>query len=84
MCNEYGIHVRPSAVIAKEARLYAGSIRVTNSGGLTVEARNLLALISLGLGCGQSVTITVDGAEAERTCDRMVELFQTRFDFARP
>lgn len=81
--NEYGIHVRPSAVIAKEARAYAGTIAVTSARGVTVDGKNLLGLISLGVTCGQTVTIRVDGPDEDRVCTRLAELFESRFDFHR-
>jgi phosphocarrier protein len=81
--NEYGIHVRPSAVIAKEARDYPGQILVSVPAGAQADARNLLGLIGLGLTKGQTLTITVSGDDEEKTVARFVELFETRFDFQR-
>lgn len=81
--NDYGIHVRPSAVIAKEARDYPGTIEVTTAGGGHAEARNLLGLIGLGLTKGATVTLAVSGPDEEKTAARMAELFASHFDFQR-
>jgi phosphotransferase system HPr (HPr) family protein len=81
--NAYGIHVRPSSVIVKAAKEYAGGIEVTSSKGVTVDIKNILGLISLGLTCGQAVTIRVNGPDEEAVAVKMAELFETHFDFPR-
>ena len=81
--NEYGIHVRPSSVIAKSAQGYDGIVEVTSAKGVTVNIRNILSLISLGLTCGQTVTLHVTGPDEEATAAKMVALFETHFDFPR-
>ena len=83
VCNPYGIHVRPSAVIAKAAREFSSDLEVTSAKGETVEARNLLALISLGVTCGQEVVLRANGTDETAAVARLAELFQTRFDFER-
>lgn len=81
--NEFGIHCRPSAVIAQEVRSYPGRITVRTSDGREADPRRLLELISLGIHCGESVSIEVDGPDEDRVCARLVELFETNFDFPR-
>lgn len=81
--NLYGIHVRPSAVIVKQAREYSGTIAVTSDKRTTIDAKNLLGIISLGLTADQAVTIAVSGPEEEKWAETMVELFECNFDFKR-
>ncbi len=81
--NEYGIHCRPSALIVKECQGYSGIIQVEASDGRVADAKNMLAIIGLGVACGQNVTILVTGPDEERVCRRIVELFRTEFDFPR-
>ncbi len=78
--NAHGIHCRPSALIAKELGSYEGEVTVACD-GREENARNVLSLLSLGMACGQEITISVSGPEEETMCERMVELFQTHFDF---
>ncbi len=80
--NEHGIHCRPSAVIAKEVMQYDGEVHVSVVDNTRMDARNILGLISLGATCGQAVRITVSGGRDEEAfCQRMVDLFETQFDF---
>jgi len=81
--NEYGIHCRPSAVIAQEVRSYPGRITVRTSDGREADPRRLLELISLGIHCGDTVVIEVEGPDEDKVCTRLVELFETNFDFPR-
>ena len=81
--NEYGIHCRPSAVIVTEAKAFSASIQVKSSRGDVADAKSIMSLLQLGLTCGQTVTITASGADDQKALARMVELFQTRFDFQR-
>ena len=78
--NSHGIHCRPSAVIVQAANQYSGRIQILAESGQT-DLRSLLALVSLGLEAGDNVRIRVSGPDEERLCDRLVELFERRFDF---
>ena len=78
--NSAGIHVRPSGVIFKEVEKYPGKIEIT-ANGMTLPLDNVMALLTLGLVRGSKVEITVDGPEEEKTADKLVELFETEFDF---
>ncbi|MFW5997103.1 MAG: HPr family phosphocarrier protein [Lentisphaeria bacterium] len=81
--NGYGIHCRPSAIIVKAARKHSAEITVVDEEGHEANAKNSLELISLALTQGQTVTIRVDGEDEEEVCERMVELFETDYDFER-
>ncbi|OGV63759.1 MAG: hypothetical protein A3K18_35190 [Lentisphaerae bacterium RIFOXYA12_64_32] len=81
--NKYGIHCRPSALIAKEAQSYSGTITVTTEKHATAEAKAVLPLVGLGITCGESVLVSVSGPDEDVVCRRMVALFETNFDFKR-
>jgi phosphotransferase system HPr (HPr) family protein len=81
--NAYGIHCRPSAVIVTEAKAYTGTIQVRNARGDTADVKSIMSLLQMGITCGQTLTIAVSGPDEARTCERMVELFETNFDFQR-
>lgn len=78
--NAQGIHCRPSAVIMKEAASYAGTIGITGN-SRTCNLRSVMELLALGLHQGSTVTIQVSGPDEEAFCRRLVELFETHFDF---
>ena len=78
--NEAGIHCRPSAILIKEGSAYPGEILVTADSG-TCSLTSALELIMLGLEQGAEVAIQVTGPDEEAFGRKLVELFETHFDF---
>ena len=81
--NAYGIHCRPSGVIAKAAQGYDGKIEIKGPDGATAHPGSVLALLGLALTCGDTVQVTVEGPNEETMCNRLIELFDANFDFQR-
>jgi phosphotransferase system HPr (HPr) family protein len=80
--NAAGIHCRPTAVIVKEARIFdTETISVIAPSGVHANPVSAIELLSLGLDQGAEVTIEVSGEQAEACCAKMVQLFETNFDF---
>ena len=80
IANSQGIHCRPSAVIVKEFMGYPGTIRISNDHG-SCDVSSVMQLLSLEMHPGSKVKIEVMGGNESATADRLVELFQTHFDF---
>ena len=59
-----GIHARPAGLLVKEAKKYESLVTVTK-GEKSVDARKLMALMGMGVKCGETVTFTVEGADEE-------------------
>lgn len=78
--NDAGIHCRPSAILVKEGCAYAGEIKITSANG-TCNLTSALELIMLGLEMGAEVQISVTGPDEEAEAQKLVELFETHFDF---
>ena len=62
--DELGIHARPAGMLVKEAKKYQSKITITKE-GKTAEASKLMAVMSLGVKCGQTVQIAVESADGE-------------------
>lgn len=71
--EEQGIHARPAGILVKEAKKYASKIKIDN-GTKQAEATKLIAIMGLGVKCGQTVTVTVEG-EDEETAVKEVQAF---------
>lgn len=80
VANAQGIHCRPSALIVKEFQGYPGKIRISNDHG-SCDVSSVMQLLSLEMHQGNKVKIEVMGDNEAATADRLVELFQTHFDF---
>lgn len=57
-----GIHARPAGLLVKEAKDYNSKITI-GLNGKTAEATKLMAIMSLGVKCGNEVKITVEGED---------------------
>ncbi len=78
--NEAGIHCRPSAILVKEGMGYDGEILITAESG-TCTLTSALECIMLGLEKGAEISIQVTGPEEQAFGRKLVELFETLFDF---
>lgn len=81
--NVYGIHCRPSGVIKKSVDGYAGKITIMGPDGAVANPHSVLSLLALALTNGDVVTVTVDGPDEESVCNRLIELFESTYEFQR-
>lgn len=68
--DEQGIHARPAGMFVKEAAACACSVMI-NKGGKEVDAKRLLAVMSLGVKKGEEITLKTDGADEEAALERL-------------
>lgn len=73
--DEAGIHARPAGTIAKAAKALDSEITITK-GDKTVSASKLMALMSLGVKCKDTVTITAKGGNEEAAIAELKTLFE--------
>ncbi|GLK46151.1 MULTISPECIES: phosphoenolpyruvate--protein phosphotransferase [Novosphingobium] len=66
-----GLHARPASTWVETARGSSVRLRVRH-GNESADPRNLVALLQLGLRCGDEVTFSADGAGAEPALDSFV------------
>jgi phosphocarrier protein FPr len=69
----HGLHARPAAVLARQARLHAGTVSVRGK-DRTVNGKSVVSLMGLGAHHGDTLTITVSGDQAERVARELAEL----------
>ena len=68
-----GIHARPAGMLSREGKKYKSAITVTKN-GKSANILRLMALMGLGVKCGETVTVSIDG-EDEETCAPAIEEF---------
>ena len=73
--DSVGIHARPAGMLVKEAKKYDSKI-VINANGKSAEATKLMAVMGLGVKCGQTVTVTVDGADEDTASEELKAFFE--------
>lgn len=60
--DEVGIHARPAGLLTKEAKKYESNVQI-RKGEKTAAATKLMAVMGLGVKCGDVVEIEVEGAD---------------------
>ena len=62
--DEVGIHARPAGLLVKEAKKYQSKVMITKD-GKSADATRLMALMGLGVKCGDSVDVEISGDDEE-------------------
>lgn len=65
-----GIHARPAGIFVKEASTFPCKITIAKE-GKEVDAKRILGVMSLGVKCGQEITVTLDGEQEEEASDKL-------------
>ncbi len=71
--DELGIHARPAGMLAKTAKALESEITVTK-GDKSVNATKLMALMGMGIKCGDTITVTIDGGD-ETAAEKSIKDF---------
>ena len=74
--DEIGIHARPAGLLVKEAKKYESKIRLMK-GDRSAEATGLMAVLGLGIKCGETITVEIEGKDEERSYKELKEFFET-------
>ncbi|WP_198470259.1 HPr family phosphocarrier protein [Acetomicrobium sp. S15 = DSM 107314] len=64
--NPHGLHARPAALFVQKASSFSSSSITVVKDGQEVDAKSILAILSLGVEPGTTITIRADGDNAEK------------------
>lgn len=70
-----GIHARPAGMFVKEASAYPCSITIAKD-GKEADAKRILAVMSLGVKCGQEIVLKTDGEKEEEAMDALKKFLE--------
>ncbi len=73
--DEVGIHARPAGLLVKEAKKYQSKVMITKD-GKSADATRLMALMGLGVKCGDSVDVEISGDDEETAFTEMKAFFE--------
>lgn len=73
--DEVGIHARPAGLLVKEAKKYASKITI-RKGDKIAEATKLMAVMALGVKCGEKIEIMVEGEDEESAVCEIQRFFE--------
>ena len=73
--DELGIHARPAGLFVKEAAAFPCKITIAKD-GKEVDAKRILGVMSLGVKCGQEITLAADGEQEEEAIAKLSAFLQ--------
>ncbi len=76
--DEVGIHARPAGILVKEAKKYESKINIVKN-GKAAAATKLMAVMGLGVKCGETVTVEVDGPDEDTAFEAIKAFFEANF-----
>ena len=76
--HEVGLHARPASMFVQAAANYSSDIEVTH-GESTVNAKSILAILTLGVHQGAEIIIRAEGDDAEEALKALEELVMNNF-----
>lgn len=71
-----GLHARPAGEMVKEAKKYKSKITISKD-GKSADAAKLIAVMGLGVKCGQTVEVTVDGEDEDDAYEAIKSFFES-------
>lgn len=73
--DELGIHARPAGMLAKTAKALDSEITITK-GEKNVGASKLMALMGLGVKCGDTITVTANGGNEDAALEEIKKFLE--------
>ena len=73
-----GIHARPAGMLNKEAKKYQSAIMI-HRGEKSANVLRLMAVMQLGVKCGETVKVTIEGADEDVVAPIIEEFFKANF-----
>ena len=80
--NKRGLHARAAAKFASAAQGFDASIKVTSHNDVcqeTVVGNSIMELLLLGSACGEDISISASGPDADQALAALVNLVENRF-----
>ena len=75
--DKVGIHARPAGMLVKEAKKYESKVVISRD-GKKAEATKLMAIMGLGVKCGQTVNIEITGTDEEAAYEAVSRFVQEK------
>ena len=73
--DSVGLHARPAGMLVKEVKKYESKVTIVKD-GKACDASKLMMLMSLGVKCGDEITVEITGADEEIASAELETFFQ--------
>lgn len=72
--DKNGIHARPAGFLVRKAKEFDSEILIEKD-GKKANAAKLMMLMSLGVKCGDTIRVSINGKDEQRAKEQLVEYF---------
>lgn len=79
MIDKIGFHARTAAMFAKQAATFSSAINIEFN-NKSVNGKSMLAIMTLGVKCNDTIEIKIDGEDEEIAMKSLSELIQNNFN----
>ncbi len=76
--NKTGLHARPAAIFVETADRFESEMELVFD-GITVNAKSIIGVLSLGIGKDDKVLMRINGKDEEDVLEKMLEMVENRF-----
>ncbi|MFP4016382.1 MAG: HPr family phosphocarrier protein [Halanaerobiales bacterium] len=76
--NKTGLHARPAAIFVETADRFESEVEMIFD-GITVNAKSIIGVLSLGIGKDDRVLLRISGRDEEEAMEKMIEIVKNRF-----
>lgn len=80
VASSVGLHARPASLFAQAAAKVGVPVTLTSASGKSVNAASILGVLSLGIGHGETVTLSAEGEGAEAALDTLARVLTSDLD----
>ena len=76
--NKTGLHARPAAIFVETADRFESEVELIFD-DISVNAKSIIGVLSLGIGKGDQVNLKIDGSDEKEAMEALVEIIENRF-----
>lgn len=73
-----GLHARPAGLLVQMAQKSEGAVKIAR-GEKTADLKRLFAVMGMNIKQGETITVSVDGADEEETAKALEDFFRNNF-----
>ena len=75
LVKEQRVHARPAGLLVKEAGAFKSSVTISKDGN-SADAKKIFGIMKIGVKCGDTVTLIIEGEDEEQAAVRLEELMK--------
>ena len=76
--NKTGLHARPAAMFVEKADRFQSEVELVFD-GISINAKSIIGVLSLGIGKGDKAILRIEGEDEEEAMEAILEMVRNKF-----